>query len=102
MDPLVYADLPTPHQEILDQADSAGGYEVTYERGNRFPDTEKTEGLDELTQAIFDRYVRQKERYEEAHPDEQGPDPVWPVWLAREDERFCIDVTDGDVKYYHC
>jgi hypothetical protein len=100
--PLVYADLPAPQQEILDQAGTIEGYEVTYERGNRFPDTEKTEGLAELVQAIFDRHQRQISEYEDVHPDETVPDPVRAVWLVRDDRRFCIELTDGDVKYYHC
>jgi hypothetical protein len=100
--PLVYADRPAPQQEILDQAGTIEGYEVTYERGNRFPDTEKTEGLDELVQAIFGRHQRQIAKYEEAHPEEPVPDPVRAVWLARDDRRFCIELTDGDQQYYRC
>jgi hypothetical protein len=100
--PLVYADRPAPQQEILDQAGTVEGYEVTYQRGNRYPDTEKTEGLDELVQAIFDRHQRQIAEYEEAHPEEPVPDPVRAVWLAREDRRFCIELTDGDQQYYRC
>lgn len=100
--PLVYADRPAPQQEILDQADSIEGYEVTYQRGNRYPDTEKTEGLADLVQAIFDRHQRQIAEYEETHSDETVPDAVRAVWLARDDRRFCIELTDGDQQYYRC
>jgi hypothetical protein len=100
--PLVYADRPAPQQEILDQAGTIEGDEVTYERGSRFPDTERTEGLADLVEAIFDRHQRQISEYEDAHPEETVPDPVRAVWLARDDRRFCIELTDGDQQYYRC
>jgi transcriptional regulator with XRE-family HTH domain len=100
--PLVYADRPASQQEILDQAGTVEGYEVQYQRGNRYPDTEKTEGLAELVDAIFDRHQRQIADYEETHSDETVPDAVRAVWLARDDRRFCIELTDGDVQYYRC
>jgi hypothetical protein len=100
--PLVYADRPAPQQEILDQAGTVEGYEVTYQRGNRYPDTERTEGLADLVDTIVDRHQRQVDAYEDAHPEETVPDAVRAVWLTRDDRRFCLELTDGDVQYYRC
>jgi len=97
--PLAFADLPAAEQRILRTA-ADEGYEVRYAREEGIPDTEETEGLRSLIDRFLDRLNAQKAAYREAHDD--LPDYVDAVYLRQEGALYCLDIVDGDQKYYHC
>lgn len=97
--PLRFADLPAGEREILRTAREEGEYSVEYGKHEGLPDDE--DALQSLVDRILARLESQKETYLDEHDADSVPDYVDAVYLDY-DRIYCIDLVDGDQRYYHC
>ncbi|UIP00620.1 hypothetical protein Hbl1158_04465 [Halobaculum sp. CBA1158] len=102
IDPVRYDLLSSNKKEILDYAITGYEYKVEYPAQQGIPETDRTAGLQELINQIIDRLSQQTTAYEEENPDTPVPDYVSAVYLRYQNTVYCIDLLDGDQRYYLC
>lgn len=100
--PLSFESLPADERRIVTAA-ADGGFSVSYGRSEYPTDGGRTAGLSSLMSRVVDRLNRQTEAYKTNHTAvANAPPHVDAVYVRYEGELSCLDIVDGDQKYYHC
>ncbi|ERH12443.1 MAG: hypothetical protein J07HB67_01462 [halophilic archaeon J07HB67] len=97
IEPLSLESLPADERRIIVAA-ADGGFSVSYGRFEYPTDGGRTAGLSSLMDRVVDRLNDQIRTYESETP----PSHVSAVYVRYEGQLYCLDVVDGDQKYYHC
>lgn len=100
--PLSFESLPADERRLLREA-ADGGFSVSYGQSAYPTDGGRTAGLSSLIRRVVDRLARQTDSYESTHgADAAVPSHVSAVYVRYEGDLYCLDVVDGDQRYYHC
>jgi|GEM_PF-2518752 len=104
IEPLSFESLPADERRIIAAA-ADGGFSVSYGRSEYPTDGGRTAGLSSLISRVVDRLNDQTRTYESENPTATAANPpshVSAVYVRYEGQLYCLDVVDGDQKYYHC
>lgn len=104
VEPLSVESLPAEERRIVAEA-ADGGFSVSYGRYEYPTDGGRTAGLSSLVDRVLGRLDHQLRVYEIENPTATAANPpshVSAVYVRYEGRLYCLDVVDGDQKYYHC